>query len=209
MKGVLRRRPQTGDEALIEVPKLQAALEKIEAGGSGESRRDFFHWYIHRLTKFERFSSKNLRIYRRLRVPALIAAAIVPAVIAADLGPRSRLVAVVLSVFVAAATALEEFLSAGRRWRHYRGVVEPLKAEGWMYVALAGRYAKYANHEAAFADFAERVGTALVQETEDYITHALTQTATTQPGTSAPLVQQPSPAHPLNRSPQSSPPHIG
>jgi hypothetical protein len=55
----------------------------------------------------------------------LIAAAIVPAVIAADLGPRSRLVAVVLSVFVAAATALEEFLSAGRRWRHYRGASGP------------------------------------------------------------------------------------
>lgn len=164
----------------MEVPELSAALEKIDAGGDGDSRQDFFRWYIHRLTKFERFSRKNLTIYRRLRVPALIASAIVPAVIAADAGPPGRLIGIVLSVFVAAATGVEEFLSAGRRWRHYRATVEPLKAEGWLYVALAGPYACYPDHDRAFPDFAARVGSALVQETEDYISRAIGQPAPAQ-----------------------------
>src|SRR4051794_11367279 len=105
------RRP-SGD-GLIEVPQLAAALAKINAGGVSETRQEFFRWYIHRLTKFERFSRRNLRLYRRLRVPAIVASAILPALIAADLGGRWRLVGVVLSVFVAAATGSEEFLGAG------------------------------------------------------------------------------------------------
>jgi len=44
-----------------------------------------------------------------------------------------------------------------------------------MYVGLAGRYARYPNHGLAFPDFAERVGTTLVQETEEYITHAMAE----------------------------------
>ncbi len=185
MNAVLRRRSGGhGDDAgLHEVPQLRAALEKVNAGGHGNTRQTFFQWYIHRLVKFERFSRKNLRLYRRLRLPALVASAIVPAVVAADPGPAARLVAVVLSVFVAAATGAEEFLSAGRRWRHYRAVVEPLKAEGWMYVALAGRYAGYADHDAAFTDFADRIGSALVRETDDYISHALAQPAPARDGT--------------------------
>lgn len=174
------RSPGGGNDPLVEVPELSAALEKIDAGGYGDSRQDFFQWYIHRLTKFERFSRKNLKLYRRLRVPALVASAIVPAVIASDAGPPARLISIVLSVFVAAATGLEEFLSAGRRWRHYRATVEPLKAEGWLYVALAGPYSRYADHERAFPDFAARIGSALVQETEDYISRALTQSPPAQ-----------------------------
>jgi hypothetical protein len=164
---------QVSDDRLTEVPQLSAALAKIDAGGEGEARQEFFRWYIHRLTKFESFSRRNLHLYRRLRIPALVASAILPALIAADLGERGRLAGIVLSVFVAAATGIEEFLGAGRRWRHYRGTVEPLKAEGWMYVGLAGRYARHQDHRLAFPDFAERVGTTLVQETEDYIARAV------------------------------------
>jgi Protein of unknown function (DUF4231) len=167
---------------LTEVPELRAALDKIDAGGDGDSRQDFFQWYILRLTRFEQFSRRNLRIYRRLRVPALIASAIVPAVIAANAGPVARVISIVLSVFVAAATGLEEFLNAGRRWRHYRATVEPLKAEGWLYVALAGPYACYPDHEQAFTDFASRIGSALVQETDDYISRALVQSPPAQSG---------------------------
>jgi hypothetical protein len=160
---------------LTEVPRLSAALKNIDAGGAGETRQEFFQWYIHRLTRFERFSRQNLHRYQWLRIPALVASAILPALIAADLGERGRLIGIVLSVFVAAATGIEEFLGAGRRWRHFRGTVEPLKAEGWMYVGLAGRYAPYPDHQLAFPYFAERVGATLVQETEEYITQAIAQ----------------------------------
>jgi hypothetical protein len=37
---------------------------------------------------------------------------------------------VVLGVIVAAATAVEHFLTSGQRWRHYRGSVELMKSEG-------------------------------------------------------------------------------
>jgi hypothetical protein len=165
---------------LREVPYLLTALQRTEPGS--ELRRDFLRWYVLRLRRFEDFSARNLTMYRRLRVPALIAATIVPAAIAWNT-PNGRLVATVLSVFVAAATALEEFLSAGRRWRHYRAAVEPLKAEGWMYVALADEYATFSSHEEAFPRFATRVGRALNQETEDYISHTLAQRTPDSRGT--------------------------
>jgi hypothetical protein len=41
-----------------------------------------------------------------------------------------------------------------------------LKAEGWMYVVLAGKWKKYGSHMEAFRKFAGKMGSALLEETE-------------------------------------------
>lgn len=149
-----------------ETDKLQHALKQLHLDDSCE---EFFNWYVHRLRRFDKFAATNRKLHNWLRIPALVVATVVPAVVAADFGRPGRLIATALGVFVAAAIGVEEFLGAGRRWRHYRGTVEVLKAEGWMYVALAGKWKKYGSHKDAFREFAGDMGSALVEETERYV----------------------------------------
>jgi hypothetical protein len=155
-----------GEHRQHEIDKLQQAVEQLRLGGPYES---FFSWYIHRLRRFEKFAATNRKLHQWLRIPALVVATIVPAVIAADFGRPGRLIATALGIFVAAAVGVEEFLGAGRRWRHYRGIVEVLKTEGWMYLARAGKWQKYGSHKEAFQEFASYIGSELLQETERYV----------------------------------------
>ena len=60
-----------------------------------------------------------IRRYYGLRIPAIVLAAVVLALVA-NLGPGWRVVTVVFGVTVAAASAVEHFISAGDKWRHYR-----------------------------------------------------------------------------------------
>jgi hypothetical protein len=117
-------------------------------------------------------------------------------VVAADAGDAGRLIGTALGVFVASAVATEELLRSGSRWRHYRSIVEVLKAEGWVYIARAGEYSSYADHRDAFQDFADRVGTALQRETEDYIGRIVADRTTSGTGTPG----EPSPSTTTQRS---------
>ncbi len=165
----LPRRAQVSwapDEWKREVSNLRVSLVDL---GLEPRCTDFFRWYTDRLQRFEHFARRDLRRYQRLRVPAVIVAAVVPAVAAVDLGWPGRLTAAALSAFVAAALGVEAFLGSGRRWVHFRAIAEALKAEGRLYLALAGFYSRFTGYDEAFPLFAERVGNALQHETEDYV----------------------------------------
>lgn len=86
-----------------------------------------------------------------------------------DLGTVDRTITVVLGVVVAATTTVEHFLSSGQRWRHFRGSVELMKSEGWLYLQLAGPYGSYSTLEAAFPDFVVRVETLMRHEVREYV----------------------------------------
>jgi Protein of unknown function (DUF4231) len=99
--------------------------------------------------------------------------------------PRTvgRTITVVLGVVVAATTTIEHFLSSGQRWRHYRGSVELMKSEGWLYLQLAGPYANHPTLEAAFPDFVTRVEALMRDEVREYVSTII---AEQQPSPNAP-----------------------
>ena len=115
-------------------------------------------------------SAINLILYYGLRIPAIVLAALVPALVALNLGEVGRIITVILGVIVAATTAVEHFLTNGQKWRHYRASVELMKSEGWLYLELAGPYANHASLEAAFSTFVGRVETLMRDEVNEYVT---------------------------------------
>jgi hypothetical protein len=107
----------------------------VSSPTAGEEVRSYFtRRYLEYLTWLENGSATNLTLYYALRIPAIILAALVPALVALNLDTTGRVITVLLGVVVAAATAVEHFLTSGQRWRHYRGSVELLKSEGWLFL---------------------------------------------------------------------------
>jgi hypothetical protein len=147
---------------------LAAAID--EADLDEHMRGYLLRRYLEYVRWLEDGSATNLAGYYALRIPTIVLAALVPALVALDLGDVGRTITVALGVIVAAATAVEQFLGSGQRWRHYRGSVELLKSEGWLYLHLAGPYTGHATLEAAFADFVGRVEAIVRDEVREYVT---------------------------------------
>jgi hypothetical protein len=145
--------------------------EAITKAAPGKQITNYFTLrFLEYLRWLEDGSAKNLILYYALRIPAIVLAALVPALVALDLGATGRIITVILGVVVAASTAVEHFLASGHGWRHYRGSVELMKSEGWLYVELAGPYAKSGSLEAAFPLFVERVEALMRNEVTQYVT---------------------------------------
>ena len=135
--------------------------EAISPSDSRQADKELFHEAVPRISALARgWVGNNLIAYYALRIPAIVLAALVPALVALDFGTVGRTITVVLGVIVAAATAVEHFLTSGQRWRHYRGSVELMKSEGWLYLELAGPYANLGSLEAAFPTFVRTSGNA-------------------------------------------------
>lgn len=166
------------DERLLE--------EALAAGGAGAEVASYFRRrYLEYLRWLEDGSASNLVTYYALRIPAIVLAALVPALVALDLGATGRAITVVLGVVVAAATGVESFLTSGRRWRHYRGSVELLKSEGWLYLQSAGPYAGAVSLEAALPVFVARVEALMRSEVQEYVTTIVADRQTEAPAGAA------------------------
>ena len=123
-------------------------------------------------------SARNLTFYYALRIPAIIISATIPALVALNLGATGRIITVILGVIVAAAISIEHFLNSGDRWRHYRGTVELMKSEGWVYLGLTGPYADYDTVDDAFPSFVARVESLMRDEVREYVTTVVTESQT-------------------------------
>ncbi|MGZ8782900.1 MAG: DUF4231 domain-containing protein [Gaiellaceae bacterium] len=150
-----------------EVKLLEEAID--EAGLDEQMRSYLKRRFLEYLCWLEDGSASNRVAYYVLRIPALVLSALIPALVALDLGTLGRTITVVLGVVVAAALTVEHFLNSGQRWRHYRGSVELLKCEGWLYLQRAGSYASYPTLEAAFPDFVTRVEGLMRSEVQEYV----------------------------------------
>jgi hypothetical protein len=160
---------------------LEEAIDEVSLD---EQMRGYFkRRYLEYLRWLEDGSATNLVLYYALRIPAIVLAALVPALVALDLGTVGRTITVVLGVVVAATTTIEHFLSSGQRWRHYRGSVELMKSEGWLYLQLAGPYANHPTLETAFPDFVTRVEALMRDEVREYVSTII---AEQQPSPNAP-----------------------
>jgi hypothetical protein len=165
-----RPRGRTGWRVKSDHREEKLLDDAIDEVGLDEQMRSYFkRRYLEYLVWLEEGSGKNLVVYYALRIPAIILAALVPALVALDPGYRGRIITVVLGVVVAATTAVEHFLGSGQRWRHYRGSVELMKSEGWLYLQLAGPYASYPTLEAAFPTFVARVEILMRDEVREYV----------------------------------------
>lgn len=159
-----------------------AALDLDEEHRQNLSRR-----YLNYMDWLESAASRNRRWYYGLRLTATITAAIVPALVVADLGDGGKIAAAVLGVVVAASTATEGFLHLGERWRHYRVVVELLKAEAWLFAQQAGRYVGVP-HRAGYTAFVERAEALIHDEVREYVSTVVAERA---PGSSGQIDGEP------------------
>jgi hypothetical protein len=116
--------------------------------------------------------------YYVARGVAVVGAVIVPALLGADFVDISLLSSVgagaafVVSLAVAIATALEEFVGWGKRWRLYRRSHDEMKAEGWRFVEGLDDYAG-GSHQQGFARFAANVEDIIERYGEEYVTELL------------------------------------
>ncbi|HEX2027885.1 MAG TPA: DUF4231 domain-containing protein [Nitriliruptorales bacterium] len=113
--------------------------------------------------------------YYLLRLTAVVGGVVIPALVSLNVGsglaaPVVRGATFGLSLLVAIALAVEEFMRFGDRWRHYRRTVELIKAEGWQFLQLSGSYRSYPSHRAAYASFATRVEALIQPSIEVYVT---------------------------------------
>ena len=112
--------------------------------------------------------------YYALRLTTIVGAVIVPALVSINAvgGTKAAItwLTFAVSLVVALSAAVEGFFRFGDRWRHYRGLVEELKSEGWAFHELSGPYrAEDAKHKTAFPTFVDRVNELLARETQTYI----------------------------------------
>ena len=161
--------PPTGrfaDEAWLE---RQVDLLKLNEQG-----REYLRGRCIAYLRFvEAQARTNIRRYYGLRIPAIVLAAVVPALVAANLGPGWRVVTVVFGVTVAAASAVEHFISAGDKWRHYRQAAELMKSETWLFIELTGGYRGFKSHQEALPKFASAIETMIRGDVRAYVSRIL------------------------------------
>lgn len=118
--------------------------------------------------------------HHTLRLTSIILGVIIPIILGIETqnavaNITIKRLAMGLSGIIVVASSVDEFLSYGERWYHYRRTVESLKAEGWKYFELTGNYANYADHQHAFTAFADRVEDVIRQDVEVNVTQQATK----------------------------------
>ena len=116
--------------------------------------------WLDQLEWFERKAGQNQRTHRNLRIVSLVGGVISPVLINAAVTNDEgwlQLTAVLVSVIVGIAVALEGFMRPGDKWLQYRQTAEVLRGEWWLYISLVGEYSAYATVAAGHHHFVERV----------------------------------------------------
>jgi hypothetical protein len=130
--------------------------------------------WLQQVSWMEARASRARSLYYLLRLVTIIGGLTIPALVGLNASGRTETVlesaTFVLSLIVAICAAIEGFFRFGDRWRHYRQTAEWLKSEGWRYLQLADRYARFPDHLAAYSVFARRIEMGMAQEVESYIT---------------------------------------
>jgi hypothetical protein len=163
------------------LPQLQKSFEAlIEKTELDERQRDFFRSrWLDQVVWMEGRAGQAQRRYYRLRVITVVGAVVVPALVGLTtldgrLGQAAQVVLWVVSLVVAVSAAVEGFFQFGQRWRNYRGTVERLKMEGWLYLQGAGPYAGASESE-SYGAFAARVEELIKTDVDVYLAEVATE----------------------------------
>ena len=112
----------------------------------------------------------NREWYYSWRVPTVVGALVLPPLASPTVATSwVRWAALVVSLIVAACTALESTFRFGNRWRLYRRLLGELRAEGWAYVYGTTPY----NKDSEFKLFVERSEAAMRRYDEAYVSEVL------------------------------------
>ena len=158
--------------------ELRATFERlIDAVGLDERQQDFFksRW-LDQVVWMEGKAAKAQRWYYRLRLVTVVGAVTVPALVSlsalgGSAGEAATIATWIVSLIVAVSAAIEGFFQFGQRWRNYRGTVERLKMEGWLFLQRAGPYSADAASPAnTYAVFASRVEELIKTDVDVYLT---------------------------------------
>jgi hypothetical protein len=158
------------------LPRLQKSFESlIEKTELDERQRDFLRsrWLDQVIWMEGRAITAQRRFYR-LRMITVAGAVLVPALVSLTTlddwhGQAAKIVLWIVSLVVAVSAAVEGFFQFGLRWRNYRGTVERLKMEGWLYLQTTGPYAGTAPSE-SYGVFAARVEELIRSDVDVYLT---------------------------------------
>lgn len=119
---------------------------------------------IHRLEDqidwYNRKSRSAQRIFKRIKVVEILAAAMIPFLAALSF-PRDKLVTAALGVLITILEGILHLNQYQQLWNTYRSTCEALKHEKYIYLGDAGPYAGAANPHALLA---ERVESLVSQE---------------------------------------------
>jgi hypothetical protein len=158
------------------LPQLQKSFEAlIDKTELDERQRDFFRSrWLDQVIWMEGRAGKAQRRYYRLRMITVAGAVLVPALVSLTTlddwpGQAAKVVLWMVSLVVAVSAAIEGFFQFGMRWRNYRGTVERLKMEGWLYLQTAGPYTGTPPSE-SYAVFAARVEELIKSDVDVYLT---------------------------------------
>jgi hypothetical protein len=149
--------------------------EVIEALPLSDEQRHFMRSrWLESILWMEGAAQRTRGRYYAFRLVTVVGAVVVTALVSVNVvGNVESVVSWItfgVSLTVAVCAAAEGFFRFGERWRHYRALVEELKAEGWSFYELSGDYRiEGASHQNTFPAFVERVNALLRRETEAFI----------------------------------------
>jgi Protein of unknown function (DUF4231) len=174
-----------GNKTLFNPDWLRKDLgELIDSLDLGEEAKHFCRSrWLESVVWMESTAQWTRNVYYVLRMITVVGAVVVTALVSLNaVGTTAAIVTWLtfsISLLVAVSAATESFFQFGARWRHYRGLVEGLKAEGWAFSELSTPYdASGATHASAFPTFVLHVNSLLRQETQSYIAEIATPTTT-------------------------------
>jgi hypothetical protein len=157
--------------------ELRASFEELVAQTDLDERRRamFAARWLDQVIWMEGRAAKAQRHYYRLRMITVVGAVMVPALVSLNVyggsfGDAVKVVTWCVSLLVAVCAAVDGFFQFGQRWRGYRGTVERLKMEGWLYLEQAGPYAASTSHRETFGAFAGRVEELIKTDVDVYLT---------------------------------------
>jgi hypothetical protein len=151
---------------------FETLIEKTELD---ERQRDLFRSrWLDQMLWMEGRANTAQRRYYWLRLTTVIGAVIVPALVSLTTlddwpGDAAQVALWIVSLVVAVSAAIEGFFQFGQRWRNYRGTVERLRLEGWLYLQSAGPYAGR-SHRESYGAFAARVEELIKSDVDVYLT---------------------------------------
>lgn len=162
------KKPKDPEQMRAEIDQLITAIELPELNKQFLRAR-----WLDQVIWMEQRALDALWWYRVLRLATIIGGVIVPALVSLNVTGGGEMAIKFLtfsvSLVVALSAAVEEFYRYGERWRHYRGMVESLKSEGWQFLQLSGAYGNQ-THEDAYPAFAARVEELSREEVKQYMT---------------------------------------
>ncbi len=146
---------------------------QIEALDLDEPQKTYLKYrWLDQVLWMEKRASQTRNSYYFLKIIIILAGVVLPVLVttnpAGNLAGVVKTITVVLGLVIAGLTAVEDFFNYGERWRHYRSIVEMLKAEWWRFYNRNGRYAGK-THDQNFTTFSNEVEDLIRLDIKTYI----------------------------------------